>query len=612
MFNASLKSVTTNDSISNNERDIPVRALPIHRLRRYFDEDRKETFPPFFPRKDSSKMRHSSLSHTVAFTASLVVSLVMNPMPTRAADDASNDVLNLTLRSRVESPALGGACRVIETPATWKSKETAIIVCDMWDLHHCLNATRRVVEIAPAMDHVLKTARDQGVLIIHAPSECTGSYEKTAARQRARSAPKSKTLPDEIGSWCKRIPSEEQNKYPVDQTDGGEDDDLAEHAKWAAHLKAIGRNPGAPWKSETDKLIIDQDRDVISDNGVEIWSVLEDRGINNVILMGVHTNMCVLGRPFGLRQMAKNGKNVVLMRDMTDTMYNPLRAPYVNHFTGNDRVAEHIERYVAPTVTSDQIVGGKPFRFKADTRPRVALIVAEDEYKTERTLPPFVAGQLGKDFKSSLVFDREDDKNTLTGTSAIDDADVLLVSARRRLFTEAQVAAIRKHVAAGKGVVGIRTANHAFSLKGSAAIPEGHAAWTEFDAEVLGGNYTGHHGEGSKVAVEGISEAASHPILNGVFVSKLAGNGSLYKVSPLTTSTTTLLMGTIPGQSAEPILWTNLSASGGRVVYTSLGHPDDFNEPDFVTLLRNAIYYASGKTAPTAFEPSSVEAIAFP
>ncbi len=46
-----------------------------------------------------------------------------------------------------------------------------------------------------------------------------------------------------------------------------------------------------------------------------------------MILLGVHTNMCVLGRPFGLRQMAKNGKNVVLMRDMTDTMYNPQSGP---------------------------------------------------------------------------------------------------------------------------------------------------------------------------------------------------------------------------------------------------------------------------------------------
>ena len=66
----------------------------------------------------------------------------------------------------------------------------------------------------------------------------------------------------------------------------------------------------------------------------EVWNILTSRHIKNVILTGVHTNMCVLGRPFGLRQMARNGKNVVLMRDMTDTMYNPKRWPYVSHFEG--------------------------------------------------------------------------------------------------------------------------------------------------------------------------------------------------------------------------------------------------------------------------------------
>jgi len=54
---------------------------------------------------------------------------------------------------------------------------------------------------------------------------------------------------------------------------------------------------------------------------VAIWNLLESRNIDNVILTGVHANMCVSGRPFGLRQMAKNGKHVVLMRDLTDTMF---------------------------------------------------------------------------------------------------------------------------------------------------------------------------------------------------------------------------------------------------------------------------------------------------
>jgi hypothetical protein len=127
----------------------------------------------------------------------------------------------------------------------------------------------------------------------------------------------------------------------------------------------MGRNPKAPWKSQHAGLTI-RDEDAISDSGIEIWNLLEERGINNVILVGVHTNMCVLGRPFGLRQMAKNGKNVVLVRDLTDTMYNPKMPPMVSHFEGTRLIVEHIEKYVCPTITSDQLLGGKEFRFKGD------------------------------------------------------------------------------------------------------------------------------------------------------------------------------------------------------------------------------------------------------
>jgi nicotinamidase-related amidase len=190
-------------------------------------------------------------------------------------------------------------------------------------------------------------------------------YKDHPGRKRAVSAPKAKNLPAEIDKWCYKIPAEEKGKYPIDQTDGGEDDDPAEHEAWHAKLKAMGRNPKAPWKSQHAGITID-DRDAISDSGIEIWNLLASRGIDNVILVGVHTNMCVLGRPFGLRQMAKNGKNVVLMRDMTDTMYNPQKWPYVSHFKGTELIVEHIEKYVCPTITSDQVIGGLPFRFKGD------------------------------------------------------------------------------------------------------------------------------------------------------------------------------------------------------------------------------------------------------
>ncbi len=243
---------------------------------------------------------------------------------------------------------------------SWRTKETAIIVCDMWDLHHCHNAVKREAEMAPRMNEVIEKARAQGVFVIHAPSSCMKAYVGHPARERAKTTPRAASLPDKIGEWCTQLPAEKKAVYPIDQTDGGEDDDPDDHAAWAKQLAAKGLNPRAPWTRQTDALRIAEDKDAISDSGVEIWSLLQARGIQNVILMGVHVNMCVAGRPFGLRQMAANGKHVVLVRDMTDSMYNPARWPHVDHFRGTALFIEHVEKYICPTITSDQIIGGKP------------------------------------------------------------------------------------------------------------------------------------------------------------------------------------------------------------------------------------------------------------
>jgi len=93
-------------------------------------------------------------------------------------------------------------------------------------------------------------------------------------------------------------------------------------------------------------------------------SLLAARGIDNVMICGVHLNMCVLGRPFAIRQMVTLGKNVVLIRDMTDTMYNPEKEPKVSHFSGTDLVIEHVEKYWCPSILSTDITGKAAFRFK--------------------------------------------------------------------------------------------------------------------------------------------------------------------------------------------------------------------------------------------------------
>ena len=294
--------------------------------------------------------------------------------------------LSLSLQTR--NPA--GARQT--SKVQWTPQSTALIVCDMWDLHSCKNAALREAEMVPRMNEVLEKARDQGVLIIHAPSSCMKFYEGTPARERARLAPAAPRVPEKMDVWCRQLPSEEFAIAPIDQSDGGQDDDPAEHAAWVKSLEAKGLNPMSPWTRQIEGLRIDQERDAISDSGSEIWNLLEARAVQNVILTGVHLNMCVAGRPFGLRQMARTGRNVVLLRDLTDSMYNPARWPYVSHQRGTELFVEHVEKRICPTVTSDQIVGGAPFKLSSATAgPKRLQVLLLGDSTTEASIPKMLA-----------------------------------------------------------------------------------------------------------------------------------------------------------------------------------------------------------------------------
>ena len=411
--------------------------------------------------------------------------------PLVAAEDPPPAEIVLTLRHRVPVAETSSQFHTLTQSERWPAAGTAVVVCDVWDSHHCLNAVRRVQEMAPRMNEFVREARCRGALIIHAPSDCMQAYEGHPARRRAQEAPPAANLPVEIGQWCDRIPAEEQGVYPIDQSDGGEDDDPQEHAQWQAQLQAEGRNPKAPWKKQIDVLQI-CDEDAISDRGEEVWNLLEQRRIQHVMVLGVHTNMCVLGRPFGLRQLAKNGKRVVLVRDLTDTMYNPQRSPFVQHHSGTDLIVEHIEKYVCPTITSDQLLGGQPFRFSTDRRKHVAVVMSEDEYKTEQTLTQFAQEYLQRDFRLSFFYADAGDIQSLPGIEQLADADMALISVRRRALPKSQLDVFRKFIADGKPIVALRTASHAFALS-SGEPPTGHDVWPEFDRDVLGGNYQGHH-----------------------------------------------------------------------------------------------------------------------
>ena len=243
-------------------------------------------------------------------------------------DLALRGLLRLHLRTRHK--LFQGTDEWHEVVVEWEvaAARAALLLCDFWDDHWCSGAARRVDAMAPAVEATLASARARGVQIIHAPSDTMAFYADNPARQRIQALPRVAPpapidLPDP--------------PLPIDDADGGCDS---------------GETPWRrAWTRQHPGITIAGD-DVISDDGREIYSLLRLGSIDTLLIAGVHTNMCVLKRSFAIKQMTRWGIRCVLIRDLTDALYNPERPPYVSHDTGTRLVIEHIERHWCPSILS--------------------------------------------------------------------------------------------------------------------------------------------------------------------------------------------------------------------------------------------------------------------
>ncbi len=214
----------------------------------------------------------------------------------------------------------------------------------------------------------------------------------------------------------------------------------------------------------------------------------------------------------------------------------------------------------------------------ADSPLKLCMISGSFEYDSESSLTTF------RDYverehpvKATLIiYKTEDDDVSL---KPLDDTDVLLVFTRRLNTAGDELGRFKAYCEAGRPIVGVRTASHAFQN------------WLAFDKEVLGGNYQMHWKHGPKARVRFEPDAAGHPLMEGV--SECASSGSLYRNTPIADDTT-LLMSASTDEHDEPVTWTR-THRGGRVFYTSIGHQEDFHEPNVLRLLANAVLWCGGR-----------------
>lgn len=271
-------------------------------------------------------MRH--ISRRVFSTSSLAAAAAWRGLPAATAG-----TFRVPLRSRVEAFRGSGEWSEVRFEKAFPVRESALIICDVWDWHYCKGSLDRLNQLVVRMAPFVEDARAKGMQIIHSPSEHMAFYEGTPERRRMMEAPAVTPL--------KNLRELTDPPLPIDDSDGGCDTDPDRSRRRSRQHPAIRIAP----------------EDGVSDNGREVYNFLRQRGINHLFVMGVHANMCILNRTFAIRQMTRWGVPCVLIRDLTDAMYDPKDWPHVPHDQGTELVIQHIEKYWSPTVLSADLLG---------------------------------------------------------------------------------------------------------------------------------------------------------------------------------------------------------------------------------------------------------------
>ncbi|OHB66015.1 MAG: hypothetical protein A2V70_13255 [Planctomycetes bacterium RBG_13_63_9] len=166
----------------------------------------------------------------------------------------------------------------------------------------------------------------------------------------------------------------------------------------------------------------------------------------------------------------------------------------------------------------------------------------------------------------------------LADLAGLETSDCMLLLWRQTALEGGRLQRIRDYCRLGGAIVGVRSAGCALQ------------DWLSFDKEVFGADYLGHHAN-RPTEVRIVEAVGDHPILLGV--EPFTSEGSLQKSRHLAEDATVLLWGKFAGYG-EPVAWTR-TYHGGRVFYTSLGHPEDFGQPAFLRLLANALRWTANR-----------------
>jgi len=479
---------------------------------------------------------------------SIVLAAVLAGGSQPAARGAGAKRLTLTLQRR--TAGADKRLRITAKRETVDSSKVAVVVCDMWNYHWCKTLLARSGAMIPRMNRALDAARALGIQVVFCPSETMKAYKDHPRRKAVLALakhpmpkPAAFNPPKPIGGGCVCGP-----KRPCKVNYG--------------------------WTAQHPDLKIGE-RDFITDSAQGLYSLCKGRGITHILYMGVHTNMCVLYRPFGMVNMTRLGFKCVLVRDLTDAATGNDPAKGISPDGGTAAVIAHIERHIAPTIDSYELL--RPARMAAAPPLRVLMLSGCWEYDSAGSLGILKAYLSANDAVRCTVLQAAS-RDDFPGLEALEACDVMLLFTRRPNLKGEQLERFKRYCLSGRPIVGVRTASHAVQT------------WPQLDRQVLGGAYAGHHGQGSgKTQLRIPMSVRGHAIMAGV---KMTSSSSwMYKNTGIAKDCRVLIAGQIVRHRA-PVAWVR-THKGGRIFYTSLGHQKDFRDENFLRMLGNALFWTA-------------------
>ncbi len=253
-------------------------------------------------------------------------------------------------------------------------QKAAIIICDLWNKHWCKAAAECTYTLAKSTNNILEKIRPFGFKIIHAASDSTNYYRNWPQRKAFLTILKDNKsskyqLPimatgtcacgccvgEAIRSACDCYTTSETASCSCGCC-------CTEETAWCAlHHPAcslLPKDPSCPCAIEKtkhlgeNKLVKIKTGDFISENGDEIYNFIKKLEIEYVFILGIHLNLCVWGRSFGIKPMLNRGIKMVLVRDLTAIFPNPDLLDYLTSEQQTEVFVAWLEKYWCPTIES--------------------------------------------------------------------------------------------------------------------------------------------------------------------------------------------------------------------------------------------------------------------